>query len=92
MIRLMNTDGFLGPVNIGNASEFTIKELAEKILNKVKSTSKIVYRDLPSDDPKQRKPDIAIAQEKLHWEPEISLDKGLDKTIEYFKGVVGKSN
>jgi UDP-glucuronate decarboxylase len=91
MIRLMNTEGFMGPVNIGNPSEFTIKELAEKVLSQVHSTSKLVYRDLPSDDPRQRKPDITVAKEKLNWEPSIPLDRGLTKTISYFKQILGKT-
>jgi UDP-glucuronate decarboxylase len=88
MIRLMNVEGFLGPVNIGNPSEFTIKELAEKVINKVNSGSKLIYCDLPSDDPKQRKPDISLAKEKLKWEPSIALDKGLDTTIDYFRSII----
>jgi UDP-glucuronate decarboxylase len=88
MIRLMNVEGFTGPVNIGNPSEFTIKELAEKVLKKVGSGSKLIYCDLPSDDPKQRKPDITLAKEKLGWGPTIALDDGLDKTIAYFRSVV----
>jgi UDP-glucuronate decarboxylase len=88
MIRLMNVEGFTGPVNIGNPSEFTIKELAEKVLKKVGSASKLIYCDLPSDDPKQRKPDITLAKEKLGWGPTVALDDGLDKTIAYFRSVV----
>ena len=86
MTKMMNQDGFIGPVNIGNPVEFTIKELAELVLKFIpESTSKIVYRDLPQDDPKQRKPDISLAQEKLSWEPAIKLEDGLQKTIDYFK-------
>ncbi|MDB5168813.1 MAG: NAD-dependent epimerase/dehydratase [Candidatus Saccharibacteria bacterium] len=87
MIRMMNNqDGFVGPVNIGNPNEFTIKELAEKVLAMIpESTSKIIYKDLPSDDPRQRQPDIKLAKKKLDWEPHIDLDEGLVKTIEYFK-------
>jgi UDP-glucuronate decarboxylase len=87
MIRMMNNkDNFVGPVNIGNPNEFTIKELAEKILKLVpKSKSKIVYKALPEDDPKQRQPNISLAKKKLAWEPKIELDEGLIKTIEYFK-------
>jgi UDP-glucuronate decarboxylase len=84
----MNVEGFTGPVNVGNPSEFTIKELAEKVLKKVGGKSKLIYCDLPSDDPKQRKPDIALAKEKLGWGPTIALDDGLDKTIAYFRSVV----
>ena len=86
MIRMMNSEtGFTGPVNTGNPGEFTIKELAEMVVAKVGGSSKVVYRDLPSDDPTQRRPDITLAKEKLGWEPKISLSDGLDKTIEYFK-------
>lgn len=90
MIRLMNNDsGFTGPVNIGNPGEFTIHQLAEKVLEMIpESCSKIVYKTLPSDDPIQRQPDITLAQEKLGWEPVINLDEGLSKTIEYFRRVV----
>jgi UDP-glucuronate decarboxylase len=90
MVRMMsNTDGFVGPVNIGNPDEFTIKELAEKVLELLpNSTSTIVYKDLPQDDPKQRRPNIALAKEKLDWEPTIKLEQGLLKTIEYFKTMV----
>lgn len=87
MIRMMNNEeGFTGPVNLGNPVEFTIKELAEKVLTMIpESKSKIVYRDLPQDDPKQRQPDIALAKEKLGWEPSIQLEEGLKKTIAYFR-------
>lgn len=92
MIRMMNNeDGFIGPVNIGNPGEFTIKQLAEKVLHFIPdSTSKIVYKDLPSDDPLQRQPDISLAKEKLGgWEPTVQLDEGLAKTIDYFKHKLG---
>lgn len=87
MIRMMrNTENFVGPVNIGNPNEFTIKELAEKILELIPETkSKIIYKDLPQDDPKQRKPDISLAKEKLDWEPKVQLEEGLTKTIDYFR-------
>lgn len=87
MIRMMNNaNDFVGPVNIGNSGEFTMKELAELILKLIpESKSRIVYRDLPQDDPKQRKPDISLAYEKLDWEPKIKLEAGLIKTIEYFR-------
>jgi UDP-glucuronate decarboxylase len=92
MIKMMNNaEGFVGPVNIGNPGEFTMKELAEKILTLIpESTSKLVFKDLPSDDPKQRKPEIALAKEKLNWEPKIVLEEGLKKTIEYFREVIKK--
>lgn len=85
MIRMMTTgDDFIGPVNTGNPGEFTILELAEKVIDMTGSKSKIVYKPLPSDDPMQRKPDISLAKEKLNWEPKIPLEQGLVKTIEYF--------
>lgn len=90
MLRLMETEaGFTGPVNVGNPSEFTMLELAELVLNLTKSRSRLVFRPLPSDDPRQRQPDIALAREKLNWEPKVSLHDGLQRTIAYFKTVVG---
>ncbi len=89
MIRMMNTDdGFVGPLNLGNPREFTIAELAEKVLEITGSRSKIVYKPLPYDDPKKRKPDISLAKGKLNWEPTIRLEEGLVKTVEYFKGIL----
>lgn len=90
MIRMMGTrDDFTGPVNIGNPNEFTIKELAEQVIDLVDTKSKIVYKDLPSDDPMQRQPDISLAKKELDdWEPKVQLREGLKKTIEYFKGVI----
>lgn len=87
LVKMMdNQKNFTGPVNIGNPEEFTIKELAQKILELIpKSKSKLVYKELPEGDPKQRKPDTALAKEKLNWEPKIKLEEGLKKTIEYFK-------
>lgn len=86
MIRTMRTDdSFIGPVNIGNPGEFTILELAEKILILTESKSKINYMPLPQDDPLQRQPDITLAKQKLDWEPKIQLEEGLVKTIDYFK-------
>jgi UDP-glucuronate decarboxylase len=85
MMRLMRCDGFTGPVNIGNPGEFTIRELAEKVVAMTGSKSHIVYRPLPSDDPRQRRPDISLAREKLQWEPKVNLDEGLERTIEYFR-------
>ena len=88
MIRMMHTPKtFIGPVNIGNPHEFTMLELAEKIIQLTNSNSKITYLPLPSDDPKQRKPDIRLAGEMLNgWEPKIQLEEGLKRTIAYFKG------
>jgi UDP-glucuronate decarboxylase len=89
MMALMNLDeSYPLPVNIGNPGEFTIKELAEKVIKKTKSKSKIVYLDLPLDDPKQRKPDITRAMQLLNWQPKIDLDRGLVDTIDYFRKVV----
>jgi len=87
LIRLMNTeDDFTGPVNIGNPGEFTIRELAEKVLKMIPgSSSKIVYEPLPEDDPLQRQPDISLARQVLGWEPVVPLDEGLSYTIDYFK-------
>ncbi len=86
LVRLMNSEkGFTGPVNTGNPGEFTIKELAEKILQKVDTQSKIIYLPIPQDDPTQRCPNISLAKSKLHWEPKVKLDEGLDETIQYFK-------
>jgi UDP-glucuronate decarboxylase len=89
MIKMMNNEtGFVGPVNIGNPIEFTIKELAEKVIAMIpESSSKIIFKDLPQDDPKQRKPDISLAKKELEWEPTIQLEEGLQKTIEYFKSI-----
>jgi UDP-glucuronate decarboxylase len=88
-IRLMATDNdFIGPVNLGNPGEFTIRELAEKTLEMVGSKSSLINKPLPEDDPRQRQPDISLAKEKLGWEPVIKLDEGLSKTIEYFKSVL----
>jgi UDP-glucuronate decarboxylase len=86
MMRMMaSDDSFTGPVNIGNPDEFTMQELANQIIELIGSKSKIVYHPLPSDDPKQRKPNIELAKEKLGWEPTIKLPEGLVKTIDYFK-------
>ena len=88
MFRMMNTEGITGPVNIGNPGEFTMLELAQKVLAMTDSKSKIVYKPLPSDDPMQRRPVIDLAKEKLGWQPSILLDEGLARTIDYFKQVV----
>lgn len=84
-IKLMDSpDGITGPINMGNPNEFTVQELAEKIIFLTKSKSEIIYKELPLDDPKQRQPDISKANETLNWRPEIQLDEGLDRTIAYF--------
>lgn len=86
MYRMMNSrDGFTGPVNLGNPGEFTMLELADKILELTGSKSKLVYRPLPQDDPMQRKPVIDLAEKELGWKPEIMLEEGLKRTIAYFK-------
>lgn len=90
-IRLMDTaDDVIGPINLGNPTEFTIKELAQKIIEMTGSKSEIVYKKLPSDDPAQRKPDISLAKQLLDWEPMVDLDTGLRKTIAYFTNLLEK--
>jgi UDP-glucuronate decarboxylase len=90
LIRMMNSnDEFLGPVNLGNPNEFTMLELAEKILKITGSKSKLIFKSLPQDDPKQRQPNISLAYNKLDsWKPKIELDEGLKKTIKYFNGLI----
>lgn len=89
LIKMMNSrDGFTGPVNLGNPGEFTMLELAQKVIEQTSSKSKIVYMPLPQDDPTQRKPVIDLAKKELNWEPTIKLDEGLNKTIKYFKEVL----
>jgi len=89
MIKMMATsNGVIGPINIGNPHEFTILELAEKVIKLTGSKSKIIYKPLPSDDPMKRKPDITLAKKELDWSPTINLDEGLIKTIEFFKTIV----
>ena len=88
MIRMMDTeDDFTGPVNLGNPNEFPVLDLAKKIISMTGSSSRIVFKPLPDDDPKQRQPDITLAKEKLNWEPTIELEDGLKRMIEYFKNV-----
>ena len=85
---LMESD-YLLPMNIGNPGEFTMLELAEEVLKQVGGRSKLVFQELPQDDPKQRKPDITIAQRELGWEPSVELEAGLEKTIAYFRKDLG---
>lgn len=87
MIRVMNNtpDEFIGPVNIGNPNEFTIKELAERVVSLTGTPSKFVMKELPSDDPKQRQPDITLANNIIGWSPKVDLNEGLKRTIEYFR-------
>jgi len=90
-VRLMNTpDDFTGPVNLGNPNEFTIRQLAEKVIEMTGAKSKLVCEPLPSDDPRQRQPDISLAKEKLGWEPAIELEAGLAKTIAYFERFISQ--
>lgn len=88
MYQMMNCKDFTGPVNLGNPGEFTMIELAQKIIKLTGSSSKLIYMPLPSDDPTQRKPVIDLAKEKLNWRPTIELEEGLIKTIDYFKSVI----
>ena len=85
MIRIMEQEDSVGPINLGNPSEFTIRQLAEKILEKTGSASRLIEAALPEDDPTQRRPDISLVKSLTDWKPEIELDEGLDKTIAYFK-------
>ena len=89
MMRTMEQDQTVGPVNIGNPVEFTIRELAEQVLGKIEGSSTIVEQDLPSDDPMQRKPDISMARKVLGWSPKIDLSEGLDRTIPHFRQCLG---
>jgi UDP-glucuronate decarboxylase len=88
MVRLMEHPTLVGPVNVGNPNEFTIRELAEQVIAQTGSKSKIVSKPLPSDDPKQRKPDIALAKKELGWVPKVELKEGLEKTIAYFDSLL----
>jgi UDP-glucuronate decarboxylase len=88
ILRTMDQNETTGPINIGNPGEFTIRELAEKVIALTGSKSQIITCPLPSDDPKQRKPDISLAKKVLDWEPAISLEEGLKRTIPYFEGLL----
>ena len=90
-VRLMNQTETVGPVNLGNPGEFTMLQLAELTLKLVASKSRIVHKPLPSDDPKQRRPDISLARKALKWEPTIGLEDGLKRTIEYFRGHLART-
>ena len=93
MTKMMATPNeFIGPVNIGNPTEFTILELAQAVINLTNSKSKLIFKRLPMDDPQQRRPDISLAKEKLNWTPKIELEEGLKKTIEYFDILLKKNN
>jgi UDP-glucuronate decarboxylase len=92
LIRLMNSpDDLTGPVNLGNPKETSILEIAKKIVSMTRSKSKIVFQPLPENDPKQRQPDISYAQESLQWKPKVGFDKGLIKTIDYFRAFIKKT-
>ena len=91
LIRLMRTeDDCTGPVNLGNPDEFQIKQLAERVLALVGSRSNIIYKELPQDDPQQRRPDITLAKARLNWQPSIALDDGLFRTVEYFRALLAQ--
>jgi UDP-glucuronate decarboxylase len=93
LIKLMNSpEDFIGPLNLGNPMEFSILELANRIIELTGSHSKVIFMPLPKDDPLQRKPDISLAKKVLQWEPEVSLDDGLRKTITYFESLLSKIN
>jgi len=88
MLRMMDCPDFTGPVNLGNPCETSILEFAEKIIALTGSRSRVVFRPLPADDPKQRQPDISLAKKMLDWEPRVDVDEGLKQTIEYFRSVL----
>ncbi len=91
MIRMMDgPDDFVGPINLGNPDEFSISELANKVIDITGSKSKVVFKPLPTDDPLQRQPDISLANEKLKWQPGVKLEEGLKKTIEYFDQIIAE--
>lgn len=91
MVRLMESDpAFTGPVNVGNPTEFTMLELAEQVLRIVGGSSKLVFKPLPQDDPKQRQPNIELAKEKLGWQPKVSLEDGLKETVAYFRALLAR--
>lgn len=91
MVRLMESDpAFTGPVNVGNPTEFTMLELAEQVLRIVGGSSKLVFKPLPQDDPKQRQPNIELAKEKLAWQPKVSLEDGLKETVAYFRALLAR--
>jgi UDP-glucuronate decarboxylase len=86
LIKLMESPGSVhGPINLGNPTERTVKNLADLVIAKTKSKSQVIFHELPQDDPKQRKPDISKARDILNWEPKIDIDQGLENTIKYFK-------
>jgi len=88
LVRMMECDGFVGPVNLGNPAETTILEFAERIIRLTGSTSRIVYKPLPADDPQQRQPDITLATSRLGWSPTVDVETGLRQTIDYFSALL----
>ncbi len=86
LIRMMNSEGDPGPVNLGMPEEVTVRQLAERVMGKIPSTSRIVKKPVPADDPTRRRPDISLARSRLSWEPRVALDEGLDRTVAYFRG------
>jgi len=90
MAMMSSKESLVGPINLGNPKEFTILELATFIIKKIDSKSKLVFKDLPQDDPRQRQPDISKAKEQLGWAPSVELDEGLGLTIDYFKNSLAK--
>ena len=88
IVNAMDMEDFAGPINLGNPEEYTIRELAGEIIKLTNSRSKLNFSRLPDDDPSRRRPDIALAKEKLSWEPEIDIEIGLKKTIEFFKNII----
>ncbi len=91
MVRMMNCENFTGPVNLGNPEEYTILDLAKKIIAMTRSRSRVVHKPLPSDDPTQRRPDITLAGQKLGWRPAVSVDDGMQRTIEHFNKELSRS-
>jgi UDP-glucuronate decarboxylase len=93
LIRLMESrDELTGPINLGNPAEFTIRQLADRVISITGSRSQIVHEPLPADDPRQRRPDISLAREQLKWEPKVGLDEGLQATVDYFGSFRGKKS
>jgi UDP-glucuronate decarboxylase len=88
MVRMMNQNEFIGPLNLGNPEEYTVLELAHKVLAMVATKSEILFKPLPENDPTRRRPDISLAQQRLHWQPVVSLSQGLKQTIDYFREVL----
>jgi UDP-glucuronate decarboxylase len=88
IVMMESKNNITGPINLGTTCEFSMLELAEKIIQQTQSNSQITFRPLPDDDPKERKPDLTLAKENLNWEPQVSFDDGIRKTIDYFRKVI----